>query len=168
MNPNPNNPASIEDPRCRPDFLPRYYPQANGREAPSVGATDQNDAIQLKFLAVYYELNLAHARLQEVRQTPASAERKKSEKLCLQAVERLLIMRDGIEDGLAPLGVIADPVVQGGVTVNVKFSFGNVDAAGRRRSDWYTITACVPIPLAQEFKFEDLPIQIEGPGINPD
>ena len=168
MNSKTDHPDSIDDPRCRPDFLPRYYPKANGCEAPPIDATDRNDRIKLQFLAVYYELNRAHAKLVEARQAPASAQRKESEKLCLQAVERFLIIRDGIEDGVAPLGVIADPVVQGGVTVDVKFSFGNVDAAGRRRSDWYTITACVPIPLTQGVAFEDLPIQIEGPGIVPD
>jgi len=45
---------------------------------------------------------------------------------------------------------------------------GNVDAAGRRRSEGYTITARVPIPLPAGINFEDLPIKIEGPGINPE
>ena len=52
-----------------------------------------------------------------------------------------------------------------GFAIDVKFSFGNVDATGRPRSDLYTITAYIPIPLPPGTKFEELPIQIEGPGI---
>lgn len=169
MNPPPESPGTndMTDPRKRPGFLPEYYPKANGREAPPIDARERNDQLKLQFLSVYYDLNLAYAKLVEVRNCPASASRRESEKNCLQEVERLLILRDSLEDQFAPLGVIADPVVQAGVTVNVNFSFGNVDARGRRRSDCYTITACVPVPLAPGIKFEDLPIEIEGPGIDP-
>jgi len=38
---------------------------------------------------------------------------------------------------------------------------------GRCRSEGYTVTAHVPVPLPPGTKFEDLPIEIEGPGINP-
>jgi hypothetical protein len=164
----PNFSNAIEEPRRRRDFQPQFYPNANGKEAPAVDAPGRNDRLVLEFLAVYYELNLAYHRLVETRQAPASPERKQAEKKCLQSVERLLILRDSLEDQFAPLGVIAEPVVQSGVTVNVKFSFGTVDAGGRRRSDWFTITTCVPVPLPPGVTFEELPIQIEGPGINPE
>jgi hypothetical protein len=72
-----------------------------------------------------------------------------------------------LEDRYAPLGVIVEPVVEGGFTVNLIISFGNVDAAGRRRSEAYTITARVPIPLPEGIRLEDLRVKIEGPGINP-
>jgi len=41
-----------------------------------------------------------------------------------------------------------------------------LDATGRRRSELYTLTAYVPIPLPTGTKLEDLPLKIEGPGFN--
>src|SRR5882724_11146721 len=157
---------SAEDPRSRSGFLLQYYPAANGKDAPPADATERNDRIMLEFLAAYYEINWQYSRLLEVRQRPDSPERSEAERERLQAIENALIHRDSLEDRYAPFGVIAEPVVKEGFTVDLKVSFGNVDAAGRRRSDLYTITAHVPIPLPKGAKVEDLPIQIEGPGIS--
>jgi len=161
-------PANPQDPRARADFQPQYYPKANGKDAPCAGAAERNDRLVLEFLSAYYELNCEYARLLKARTAPASAERQEAERKSLQAVERLLILRDSLEDQYAPFGVIADPVVEGGFTVNLIFSFGNVDATGKRRSEEYTITARVPIPLPEGIHFGNLPIKIEGPGINPE
>jgi len=158
--------SGLQDPRRRSDFLPQHYPRANGKEAPPIDAAGQNDRIVLEFLAVYYELNSESSRLLEVRKRPDSQQRSEAERERLQAVEKVLVLRDGLEDRYAPFGLIAEPVVQEGFTVDLKVSFGNVDAAGRRRSDLYTITAYVPIPLPKGAKIEDLAIQIEGPGIS--
>ena len=158
--------SGAEDPRSRDGFLPQYYPSANGKYAPPVEATERNDRILLEFLAAYYELNREYARLREVRQQPDSPARIEAERERMQTIEKALIRRDGLEDRYAPLGVIAEPVVKMGFTTDLKISFGNVDAAGRRRSDWYTMTACVPIPLPKGAKIEDWVIQIEGPGIS--
>ena len=158
--------SDSQDPRSRNDFLPQHYPSANGKEAPQIGAAAQNDRIQLEFLAVYYELNCEYSRLLEVRKRPDSQQRNEAEREQLKEIEKVLVLRDGLEDRYAPFGVIAEPVVKEGFTVDLKVSFGNVDAAGRRRSDLYTITAYVPIPLPKGAKIEDLPIQIEGPGIS--
>ena len=166
--PQPHPPAGPEDPRSRGDFLPEYYPKANGSDAPPIGAADRNTQLMFEFLAAYYHLNCEYARLLQVRAVPASTQRQEAERKSLQAVERLLIIRDSLEDQYAPFGVIADPVVVGGFTMNLIFSFGNVDAAGKRRSEEYTITARVPIPLPDGIHFGDLPIKIEGPGINPE
>ena len=158
--------SGFQDPRSRSDFLPQHYPRANGKEAPPIDAAAQNDRIVLEFLAVYYKLNCEYFHLLEVRERPDSRERSGAERERLQAIEKVLILRDSLEDRCAPLGVIAEPVVKEGFTVDLKISFGNVDAAGRRRSDLYTITAFLPIPLPKGVKIEDLPIQIEGPGIS--
>ena len=164
--PKANAENASPDPRREPGFRPSFYPSANGKDAPPVDADAQNDRILLEFLAVYYELNCEYFRLLEVRERPNSRERAGAERERLQAIEKVLILRDSLEDRCAPLGVIAEPVVKEGFTVDLKISFGNVDAAGRRRSDLYTITAFLPIPLPKGVKIEDLPIQIEGPGIN--
>jgi len=160
--------SGAEDPRSRDGYLPQYYPTANGRHAPPADAAERNDRITLDFLAAYYELNREYARLREVRQQPDSPERNEADRERLQAIEKVLILRDGLEDRYAPLGVIAEPVVKDGFTVDLKVSFGNVDAAGRQRSDLYTITTFVPIPLPKGMKIEDLPTRVEGPGINPE
>lgn len=157
---------SFTDPRNRPDFQPQHYPRANGLEASPPSSAGPNDRIKLEFLAAYYDLNCAYAQLVEVRQEAESPARREIEKNLLQNVERLLIIRDCLEDRFAPSGVIAEPVVKDGFTVNVILSFGNVDAAGRLRSEMYTITACVPIPLPEGVKFEDLDLRIEGPGMS--
>lgn len=169
MNQPPDSPQPdhFDDPRNRRDFRTQHYPRVNGQEAPPPVATERNDRIKLEFLAAYYDLNGAHARLLETRGQPDSPERREAEKKCLQAIERLLIVRDSLEDQYAPLGVIAEPIVKDGFTMNVKISFGNVDAAGRLRSESYTITACVPIPLPEGVKFENLNLTIEGPCLPP-
>jgi hypothetical protein len=158
--------SGVPDPRSRNDFLPHHYPRANGKEAPPIDAAAQNDRIQLEFLAAYYELNCEYTRLLEVRNRPDSPQRSEAEREQLKAIEKVLVLRDGLEDRYAPFGVIAEPVVKDGFTVDLKVSFGNVDAAGKQRSDLYTITAFVPIPLPKGAKIEDLPIQIEGPGLS--
>ncbi len=159
--------SSFEDPRRHAGFLPQYYPKVNGSNAPLDGL-ERNDRILIEFAAAYYHLNCAYAALLEVRRAAVSPQRKEAEKEALQAVERLLIARDSLEDHYAPFGVLAAPVVKEGFTTNIKIGFGNVDATGRRRSEAYTVTAFAPVPLPEGFQFETLPISIEGPGINPE
>ena len=158
--------SGAEDPRSRSGFLPQFYPSANGKAAPPVDAAEQNDRITLEFLAAYYEINREYERLLEVRKIPDSRQRSEAERERFQAIEKVLIVRDGLEDQYAPFGVIAEPVVRDGFTVDLRVSFGNVDAAGRQRSDLYTITTFVPIPMPKGMKIEDLPTRVEGPGIN--
>ena len=169
MNETPETPGpgATKDPRSLPDFEPRHYPQVNGEVPPVPDTTERNDWIKVEFAAAYYALNCAHARIVALRQEPDSAARRTEEKKLLQEIERLLIARDDLEDFYAPFGVIAEPTVKEGFTVDLNLSFGNVDAFGRLRSDAYTITACVPVPLPQEIRFDDLTITIEGPGIRP-
>lgn len=157
----------LNDPRSRPDFNPQLYPRVNGQEAPACGSTGRNDPIKLKFLAVYYSLNCEHVRLESARAQPESGQRRETELNILRDIERLLVLRDALEDEYAPLGVIAEPVSQDGFTRDLVVSFGNEDAYGKLRSNLYTITACVPVPLPEGIAFEDLAITIEGPGLSP-
>ena len=158
--------ANFEDPRRCADFLPQFYPTANGKEAPPLDSPGQNDRIVLEFLAAYYHLNCEYSCLLEVREQSPSPQRDEAERKRLAGIEKVLIVRDALEDRYAPFGVIAAPTVREGFTADVKISFGNVDAAGRRRSDVYTLTAFVPIPLPKGTKLEDLPLKIEGPGFD--
>jgi hypothetical protein len=158
---------AFEDPRTRSDFQPEYYPRANGRTAPPIRATGRNDCVVLAFLAVYYELNCAYAALLEARKRPKSPKGNQAEGKHLRAIERVLIARDELEDHCAPFGVLAEPNVENGFTVDVACSFGNVDAWGRSRAELLTFTTYVPIPLPKLTRFQDLPIRIGGPGVPP-
>jgi hypothetical protein len=173
MNPIPssgpsNFPGESNDPRISPNFLPHHYPAANGKEAPPVRAEEQNDRITLEFLAAYYHLNCAYAKVVELRKHPKTPERMQAERACLQEIEKGLIARDRLEDHYASLGVITDPVSENGFTRDVRISFGNVDATGRVRRDFFTLATFVPIPLPPQVEMKDLPIQIEGPGFDGD
>src|SRR5262249_19050206 len=105
-----------------------------------------------------------YAALLEIRREPKSAGQASKESEQLKAIEKTLIARDRLEDHYAPFGVIAEPLIEKGFTVDVTFSFGNVDARGRPRSEGIKITAYVPIPLPPGTSFRDLPLKIEGPG----
>ena len=160
--------GSFEDPRNSRDFVARLYPKTNGGEAPSADAPGLNDRLVLQFLAAYYQINSRYTRLRKVREQKASVRRDQREREALQAIEVALRHRDALEDRYAPYGVIAEAVVKDGFAVDVKFSFGNTDAAGRLRSDLYKITAYVPIPMPEGTNFEDLAVRIQGPGIEPE
>src|SRR5215212_4009829 len=101
FNPERSMQKNFEDPRHCADFLPQFYPTANGSDAPPVESSGQNDRIVLEFLAAYYLLNCQYSRLLEVRKQPASPERNDAERKCLQDVERVLIIRDALEDRCA-------------------------------------------------------------------
>jgi len=160
--------GSVEDPRNSQDFVAHLYPKSNGGEAPAANAPGLNDRVVLQFLTAYYRINSQYARLRKVREQKASVPRDQREREALQAIEVALQHRDALEDRYAPYGVIAEAVVKDGFVVDVKFSFGNADATGRLRSDLYKITAYVPIPLPAGTDFGDLPVRIEGPGIEPE
>src|SRR5688572_9309256 len=101
-----------QDPRLRGDFVPEHYPRANGKDAPPLGAVEQNEVIILAFLAAYYELNRAYAHLLEARGRAPSPERSQAEREALEAIERTLILRDELEDHYAPRGVIVEPIAR--------------------------------------------------------
>jgi hypothetical protein len=154
------------DPRQRPDFQPDHYPKVDGHEAPPGNAPERNDRIKAEFCAVYYDLNRLYARLLNARKTLTGATGKAAEREIIQAIEKVLIGRDALEDRFAPLGVIAEPVVEGGFTKDLRCSFGDVDATGQRRSELFTITTYAPLPLPVNLRFEDLPLKVEGPGFS--
>ena len=135
------------DPRQRKDFCSKYYPKANGGDGPPPDSAARNDGIMSAFRAAYYGLNCEHARLRELRAATGCVDREKAEKECLRAIEKALIIRDGLEDRLACFGVIAEPIVEDGFAVDLKFTFGDVTAAGRRRSELLVSSADIAIGL---------------------
>ena len=143
------------DPRKARGFNPDWYPKADGREAPASDSSDSCDLIRLQFLAVYYELNCGYARLQAFRSAnpkkPGTAQA--GELTALKQIEALLRRRDALEDQFAPLGVIAEPVMQQGFTLDVTFSFGAERRATDLQGGFYS-SAYITIPLPPGVKLE--------------
>src|SRR6185503_16976276 len=108
--------TSINDPRSQPNFHSSHFPRANGKEAPPAQTGDRNEKVVLEFLAVYYALNCEQAYLREVRKNTASPEQAAVERECFQSIEKILIQRDSLEDKYAPIGIIAEPVIENGFT----------------------------------------------------
>lgn len=158
-----SQPPILKDPRSRPDFVEKYYPLANGKPAPARDSQERNDLIMLDLLAAYYDLNCAHSKLLQMRRSTASDVRSEAERRYLPEVDQLLIIRDELEDRYAPCGVLAQPVVKDGFTINIKFSFGNVDSRGKRRNDLFRATLRVPVPLPPGAKLTDYILDFQGP-----
>ncbi len=138
---------SLPDPRASADFRAEFYPTANGSPVPPIAPAESNDRIAREFLAAYYEINCRYAGLLEVRAEPLSEDGNYRERAILQEIETALRKRDALEDQYAPLGIIAEPVMKEGRTIDVRFTFGNVDLEGRRRNQPRFSSAVITIPM---------------------
>jgi hypothetical protein len=134
------------DPRTARGFRPDWHPRADGREAPPVDTTDRHDRIRVQFLAIYYELNRSYARLLACKRAGGKARQRPA----LRQVETILRRRDALEDRFAPYGVIAEPVIDKGFTVDVKFSFGDVQSVANRKHRGFSSSAYITIPSPRE------------------
>src|SRR6266446_2560233 len=137
--PRPSSPKRTpEDPEPRSSrgIQWQYYPTADGKPARVRYSKDRNDRIKMEFLAAYCRLNRCYAHLLEIRgeQVSDPASRERSERVGLQKIEKALRLRDRLEDRYAPYGVIAEPVMEHGFTVDVKFSFGSVQSKAQRNA----------------------------------
>jgi hypothetical protein len=133
------------DPRSGKNFAPNLYPQADETAAPSQ-PRDRNERITLEFCAVYYELNRLYAKLMETRSQADSPKRSVRERAVMQEIEKYLRVRDELEDRYAPYGVIAEAITQAGLTVNIKFTFGDREVAGQRQMQFVSSSALLIFP----------------------
>jgi hypothetical protein len=85
--------------------------------------------------------------LLEARQEAESPKRSEAERDILQSIERASVERDRLEDLYAPYGVIAEPTVENGFTVNLILAFGNVDSRRSSRTEPIRFAAHLPIPI---------------------
>jgi hypothetical protein len=111
---------SLKDPRIGSNFLPHFLPLSDCGDPPPPDAPGRNDQVRLEFLAAYYELNTAYAQLlldQQKDRAPTESAR------ASRKIERLLRLRDHLEDRYAPLGVIAEATFAKGFAVNITFTF---------------------------------------------
>jgi hypothetical protein len=157
-----NNLISIADPRSRPNFRSRFFPNANGGPVPTTPA-NKNERIIVEFASAYYGINRHYAKLREIRKLPGSPGRLPKERAQMQEIEKALQLRDSLEDHYASYGVIVEPVTREGFAVDLQCSFGNVDKRGKPRALLVTLTASVPVPLPPGAKVEDYLIEAQMP-----
>lgn len=136
----------VRDPRAQPAFQPAHFPQGNGSPAPAVGTRDSIERIKIQFLSVYYRLNVGYADLLQVRASQPGSEQKTAEQRVLRRIERALRQRDALEDHYAPLGIMAEPVTRQGFAVDLRFTFGTVNAQGRPRSEGFRMSSYMALP----------------------
>ncbi len=136
-----------------PGFVPEFYPSANGGRIPEAMA---NESVVREFLAAYYDINVRAAELQRVREARGIRAGDTSERAALAALDAALRRRDELEDRHAPRGVVAEPVLRNGFTVDVQFTFGHINAAGKPRSHKIVSSAFISIPLPAGVRLESL------------
>src|SRR6266540_2558711 len=146
-------PTLPRDPRKARGFVPVLYPTANGGGLPAAVASQ---SVVLEFLAAYYDINARATELQRVRQAPGYRSGNPAERTALQGLEIALRRRDELEDRNAPRGVIAEPVMRDGITRDVRFTFGHINAAGNTRSQQIVSSTFLSIPLPPGVRVEDL------------
>lgn len=128
------------DPRPLPGFVASLFPLANGAP-PSASADPRNDEVVMAFLAAYYELNVRWMELGALRNSAHAPQFPQREREALQAIEAALRQRDELEDRWAPHGIIAEPIMEDGLTRDILFTFGSVNAAGRFRAQPFVSAA---------------------------
>src|SRR6185503_8293313 len=131
----PENTSPINtDPRRLPDFVASLFPLANGAP-PSASADPRNDEVVMAFLAAYYEINVRWTALCAARGRAGERNILHEERAALQGIEAALRQRDELEDHYAPFGIIAEPIMKDGLTRDIQFTFGSVNASGRFRAE---------------------------------
>jgi hypothetical protein len=132
--------------RAEEDFDPKLYPKVDGSAAPGSAPKNRNERITLEFCGVYYALNRLYMRLWETRNRAEGPARNARERATMQEIEKHLRIRDELEDRYAPYGVIAEAIAEAGVTVNIKFTFGNQNVARSRQTQFVSSSALLIFP----------------------
>jgi hypothetical protein len=140
------------DPRRQKGFNPAWLPTVNGKPFSAGLSRAREEQLKRDFAAAYYALNRAYAALLGIRAEPERAPRRTSrERSQLKRIESALRRRDALEDHCAPLGVIAEPSMNSGYAVDLTVTFGNMDGAGKPRTDAIELSsALVPLPLPSD------------------
>src|SRR5262245_11089116 len=99
----------FRDPRLSPDFDESAMPLVEGGSLPPIGTEDGHDLLMIEFSAIYYQMNLALNCVDQAR----DAGDPESERLALEHLCRVSQLRDELEDGCAPQGFYAEPIMEG-------------------------------------------------------
>jgi len=152
----------VADPRQLSGFIASLFPSANGAP-PSASADPRNDEVVMTFLAAYYEINIRWTELRAVRSHAGELSFLQEERAALQAIEAALRQRDELEDRWAPYGIIAEPIMEDGLTRDLLFTFGSVNLAGRFRAEPVVSSAT----LAFQIPDKDRRAGLKPPGPRP-
>jgi|SoiMethySBSTD1v2_1073268.scaffolds.fasta_scaffold796666_2 hypothetical protein len=98
------------------------YPKADDHLWTEKAPSARRARVQRQFLDVYFQINLAYAKLVALRAKWRSRPPKAAERALLRKIEESLVAREALEDRHACRGVIATPVYRDGFTVEVLFS----------------------------------------------
>ena len=123
------------------------YPTADGKPIPARNSKDRNARVKAEFLAAYHTLNRCYADLLEIRRKQIN-DSARGERAALRKIETALRRRDQLEDRYAPYGVIAEPIMERGFAVDVKFSFGSVRSMAQHNAQVFSSSAYVSISPA--------------------
>jgi hypothetical protein len=134
-------PTAGTDPSTRPGFNPAWLPLANGSSALPPSADPRNVDVVREFQAAYYEINTWWAALRTLRAQPDAPDFAQQERTALQNIETALRHRDELEDRFAPVGIIAEPLMENGLTRDIQFTFGSVTPTGRFRAQPFVSSA---------------------------
>jgi hypothetical protein len=113
-------PPDWRDPRLESGYAPEYFPLCGSGFAPAPGAAALIDRRKLEFLAAYYAINVAYARLEL-----ASDEERRNAVAALNAALR---QRDLLEDRYTPIGFLGEPRMEGARCVDVAFMHAPEDS----------------------------------------
>jgi len=128
----PPDPTSAVDPRGRPGFESNFFPLADGVILDSERPIPRWGCLQLEFCCIYYELNRLAEALERVRRATGGGRIPDTEVLS-EAMAVVLRQRASLEDRWAPMGVAVEPVMKRGRAVDIRFTFPDVDRAGKPR-----------------------------------
>jgi len=131
------------------------YPTADGEPGPARNSKDRNARVKAEFLAAYHSLNCCYGDLLEIRRKQIN-DPARDERAALRKIETALRLRDQLEDRYAPYGVIAEPIMEHGFAVDVKFSFGSVRSMAQRNAQVFSSSAYISIPQPASVRPGDL------------
>lgn len=126
------------DPRAAADPpLERHMPLCDGNPWPGTGTADPVQQRQIAFLAAYSHLNRWHDRLHEIRRDGPADEAPG----VVEALQRMISLRDELEDRYAPIGFYAEPVMESHLAVNLIFHYAQKYVQENHRS-------CIPMDVS--------------------
>jgi len=128
------------------------YPEANDQLWKAKAPSAQRARVQRQFLDVYFQINLAYAKLVALRTKWRSRPPKAAERALLLQIEEALVAREALEDRHACRGLIATPVYLDGLTVEVLFSDAHAGLERGRTLVASSSSICLKIPLPAGFR----------------
>ncbi len=107
----------------------------DGRHVDAFETKDPIHQRKIQFLALYYQLNKCCDALAAARKRGINVARS------LRLLEKWLRIREDLESQMAPRGVIAEPLLKNGRTINLFFTAPTPEKPGR-----YSMCLKVPLP----------------------